>query len=326
MTARVVVSSPLPGGFRNVLAGHEVFVPPAGSLSREALLRAVADADALLPLLSVRVDEELLAHAPKLRIVANYAVGYDNIDVPACNRRQVVVTNTPDVLTAAPAELALALMLSCARRIEEASALLRSGAWRGWEPGQLLGRELDGATLGLVGFGRIGRAVALRARAFGMEIVYASPRCAEAEVEQGCSARHLPLAELLRSADVVSIHCALRAETRHLIGARQLASMKPTAILINTARGPIVDEEALAECLHSGHLHGAGLDVYEEEPRIHARLMSAPRALLVPHIGSATHRARAAMAETCARSIAELLAGRRPENVVNPEALPPDLR
>jgi glyoxylate reductase len=318
--SRVVVSSPLPGGFRAVLAGHEVLVPPAGSLSREALLGQLAGAEALLPLLSVRVDEELLARAPRLRIVANYAVGYDNVDVTACTRRGVVVTNTPDVLTAATAELTLALMISCARRIEEASALLRSGSWRGWEPGQLLGRELDGATLGLIGFGRIGQAVATRARAFGMNVIYAAPRCTSHEVP------HVKLDELLRTSDFVSLHCALHAETRHLIGARELASMKPTAVLINTSRGPIIDEEALAEALHNGHLHGAGLDVYEEEPRVHPRLLTAPRALLVPHIGSATHRARSKMAETAARSIAELLAGRRPDNVLNPDALPQHLR
>jgi glyoxylate reductase len=317
---RVIVSSPLPGGFRALLAGHDVLVPPAGPLSREALLGQLADAEALLPLLSVRVDQALLERAPRLRIVANYAVGYDNVDIDACTRRGVVVTNTPDVLTGATAELTFALMLSCARRVEEASALLRSGAWRGWEPGQLLGRELDGATLGLIGFGRIGQAVAARARAFGMQVIYASPRCTTDE------ARHVRLDELLRTSDVVSLHCALHAETRHLIGARELALMKPTAVLVNTARGPIIDEEALADALHRGHLHGVGLDVYEEEPKVHPRLLTAPRALLVPHIGSATHRARAAMAETAARSIADLLADRRPENVLNPDALPPHLR
>jgi len=320
--ARVVVSSPLPGAWRPLLAGHEVEAPPAGPLSRPALLGQLASADALLSLLSVRVDEELLAHAPRLKVIANYAVGHDNVDLPACTRRGVLVTNTPDVLTDATADLTLALILSCARRMAEGVALLRSGQWHGWEPGQLLGRDLEGAQLGLVGLGRIGQAVARRARAFGMTIAYAAPRRAAPEIEAEHGARHLRLDELLRTSDVISLHCALRAETRHLISARELALMKPTAILVNTARGPIIDEAALAEALHRGHLLGCGLDVFEEEPRVHPNLLSAPRALLLPHLGSATVHTRARMAELAAQSIADVLAGRRPAHLVNPEALP----
>jgi glyoxylate reductase len=268
-----------------------------------------------LPLLSVRIDEALLARAPRLRIVANFAVGYDNVDVPAATRRRVVITNTPVVLTDATADLTMALLLAAARRFGEAEEMTRSGAWSGWTPDQLVGLELRGATLGIVGLGRIGRAVAERASAFGMRIVYAQPRRAEVEWPQ------LALDELLASSDVVSLHCPLSPATHHLIDARRLALMKPTAILVNTARGAIVDEAALADALAAGRPGGCGLDVFEDEPRIHPRLRADRRAVLTPHLGSATRVTRARMAETAAQSIADFFAGRRPTHVVNPEAL-----
>jgi glyoxylate reductase len=288
----------------------------AFALTPDELDRALPTADALLPLLSVRVDDALLARAPRLRIVANYAVGYDNVDLTAATRRRVVVTNTPDVLTPATADLTLALLLAAARRLREADLLIRSGTWRGWSPGELVGLDLDGALLGVVGMGRIGRAVAARARGFGMRIAYASPRSLDVP-----DAQHLPLDELLARADVVTLHCPLSPSTRHLIGARELARMKPTAIVVNTARGPIVDEAALADALARGQIAGAGLDVFEDEPRVHPGLVASPRAVLAPHLGSATRGARAGMAESAARSIRDLFAGERPAHVINPDAL-----
>lgn len=311
--AKVVVTAELPGRLDEILAGHEVVRAPAD------LRAALADADALLPLLSVRIDEVLLAAAPRLRIVANYAAGYDNVDVPACTRRGVLVTNTPGVLTEATADLTLGLMLAAARRFHEGEALVRSGAWRGWAPDQLVGLELDGATLGIVGLGRIGRAVAARARAFGMRILYAQRRPA---ADAG-DAEHVPLDALLERSDVVSLHCPLTSETRHLISARELERMKPMAVLVNTARGPIVDEAALAEGLRAGRPWAAGLDVFEDEPRVHPALLGLPNVVLLPHLGSATVRTRARMAETAARSIADFFAGRPVEHPVNPEVVAP---
>jgi glyoxylate reductase len=318
--AKVVITARLPGRVDEILAGHELVRPvEEAQFSAERVRAEVADADALLPLLSVRVDDSFLAAAPRLRIVANYAVGYDNVDLAAATRRGVAVTNTPDVLTAATADLTLALLLAAARRLPEATALVRAGAWSGWEPEQLVGLDLDGARLGVVGPGRIGRAVAERARAFGMVVCYSGPRAVDGFAR-------LPLDELLASADVVSLHCPLNAETHHLIGARELSLMKPTALLINTARGAIVDEVALADALERGHLGGVGLDVFEHEPRITPRLTACPRAVLTPHVGSATRGARARMAESAAQSIADFLDGRRPAHLVNPAVLTPPER
>ncbi len=316
---KVVISGRLPGRVAEILRAHEVIAPRGedAQLDEATLARELAGADALLPLLSLRVDEKLLAAAPKLRIVANYAVGYDNIDVPAATARRVVVTNTPGVLTEATADLTLALLLAAARRIEEGGALLRAGGWHGWEPEQLAGLDLDGATLGIVGLGRIGRAVARRARGFGMKILYSGNR----EVDGEPDAKKVSLDELLRTSDVVSLHCPLTPSTRHLIGAPELALMKPTAVLVNTARGAIVDESALAAALARGHLFAVGLDVFEDEPRVHPGLVGCARAVLTPHIGSSAIRARARMAETAAESIADLFAGRRPKFVVNPAVL-----
>jgi glyoxylate reductase len=309
-----LITTRLPGRVDEILRGHEVAIGPP---TPEALARI----DALLPLLSVRVDEALLRAAPSLRIVANYAVGYDNVDVPAASRRGVLVTNTPGVLTDATADLTMALLLAAARRFGEADEVARADSWPGWTPDFLCGLELRGATLGIVGFGRIGRAVAERARAFGMRILYAQTRRADAETERALAAEHKPLDALLAEADVVSIHCPLSPATRHLIGARELAAMKPTAILVNTARGPIVDEAALGDALAAGRPGGCGLDVFEDEPSIHPRLRADRRAVLTPHIGSATRTTRARMAETAAQSIADFFDGRRPAHPVNPEVL-----
>lgn len=314
----VVSSSALPLDVPSILGPAVTYRAPArGHWARGRLLAEVRDADALIALLVDRVDEELLAAAPRLRAVANFAVGVDNIEVEAATARRVVVTNTPDVLTDATADFTFALLLAVARRVVEGDALVRSGQWQGWAPGQLLGAEVSGRALGLIGAGRIGRAVARRARGFGMRILYAGPRTVAAAEALGAERRALPA--LLAEADFVSLHCPLTAETRGLIDAEALARMKPGAILLNTARGACIDEAALAEALGAGRLGGAGLDVFAAEPRVHPGLLTCPRVVLAPHAGSATTTARRRMGEICASAARSVLEGGRPDTVVNPE-------
>lgn len=321
MTARVFVTRRLPAAGLAPLreAGLAVEVHDSDeAIARDELLRRSAGVSALITLVSERVDDELLdAAGPGLRVVANYAVGYDNVDVAACARRGVAVTNTPDVLTDATADLAVALLLAAARRLVEGDALVRAGRWTGWQPGQLLGVPVAGATLGLVGMGRIGAAVARRARGFGMRVLYHNRR-RDASAEEALGAVYRPLEDLLRESDAVSLHVPLTPATRHLIGARELALMKPTAVLVNTARGPVVDEAALAAALRAGRPFAAGLDVYEREPAVEADLLTLPNVVLAPHLGSATTRARTDMALLCARAVVDVLAGRTPANLVTP--------
>jgi len=308
--------------------GTDVRVPASGHV-------AIADvdlsgADALVCLLLDRIDGALLARAPNLRVVANCAVGIDNVDLPAATAAGVCVTNTPDVLTEATAELAFALLIAAARRLGEGERLVRSGAWTGWALDQLIGLGLTGRTLGVVGFGRIGQALARRAHAFGMPILYADPleasaAPAQAAVAGAVAARRVSIDELFASADAVSLHCPLTPQTRHLVDARRLALMKPTAILVNTARGGCVDEGALADALGRGQLFGAGLDVYGREPEVDPGLLAAPRVVLAPHIGSATTEARTAMAQLCADAVIAALRGHRPPNLVN-NVSPPWIR
>jgi glyoxylate reductase len=257
-------------------------------------------------MLTDRVDDELLdAAGPQLRVVANYAVGIDNVDLDACRRRGVVVANTPDVLTEATAELTIALVLALLRRVAEGDRWIRRGERWIWAPNLLLGRSLAGLTLGLVGYGRIAQAVERLARAHGLETMHSSRRSG------------LPLAELLATADVVSLHLPLTAETRHLIDATALERMKPTAVLVNTSRGPIVDEAALVDALRAGRLAGAALDVFEHEPEVHPGLLALENVVLVPHLGSATHETREAMGMLCVEALrAVLLEGRVPANAV----------
>jgi glyoxylate reductase len=267
-------------------------------------------------MLTDRVDAELLdAAGPALRVVANHAVGFDNVDLESATRAGVVVANTPDVLTEATAELTLALVLDVARRLSEGDRLVRSGgAWE-WSPTFMLGRGLRGRTLGIVGLGRIGNAVARLASAFGIDVVYAGGAGPFERVSLG---------ELLARAHVVSLHCPLTPETHHLIGAAELRSMRPDAILVNTARGPVVDEAALAEALGAGEIAGAGLDVYEQEPEVPDSLRALPNVVLAPHLGSATEEARVAMGMLCVEALRSvLLEGRAPVNALNPEALRP---
>ncbi len=284
--------------------------------SRAVLLERVRGCAALITMLSEPVDADLLeAAGPDLRVVANYAVGYNNIDLDACRARGVRVTNTPGVLTEATADLTWALLLAAARRVVEGDRLVRSGTWSGWQPRQLLGLELHGAVLGLLGAGRIGAAVARRAVGFGMRIVYADPRpCAELDGPLG--AQRVPLAELLPQVDVLSLHVPLTPETRHLLDARALAQLKPTAILVNTSRGPVVDERALVAALRAGRLAAAGLDVYEDEPRLAPGLAELPNVVLLPHLGSATVLTRQRMSAMVADNVLAVLAGREPPNAV----------
>jgi glyoxylate reductase len=289
--------------------------PPTG----EELLDGVRGADALLCLLTERVDAAVLAAAPRLRIVANLAVGHDNIDIPAATARGVVVTNTPDVLTEATADLTFALLLAAARRLVEGDRLVRSGRWDGWSPTQLLGQPVAGRTLGIVGMGAIGTAVARRARGFGMSVLYhnRNPAPAAAEV----AARLVTLDELLRRADVVTLHAPLTDDTRHLIDAAALGRMRPTTVLVNTARGPLVDEAALVAALAAGRLAGAGLDVFEREPAIAEGLAALDNVVLAPHVGSATTQSRGDMVRLACRNVTEVLAGRAPVTPLNPQVL-----
>lgn len=273
-----------------------------------SLLQAARRSMALVTLLTDRVDRRVLEAGRRLRIVANVAVGVDNIDVDAATRLGILVTNTPGVLTESTADLTWALILAVARRVVEGDALVRAGKFRGWDFDLLRGMELRGKTLGIVGAGRIGRAVARRARGFGMKILEHS------------RAKGVPLARLLKASDVVSIHVPMSPATRHLIGTRELRLMKPSAILINTARGPIVDEKALVAALKSRRISGAGLDVYEREPDVEPGLLKMKSVVLLPHLGSATDESRRAMLDTAIRNVKAALAGRRPPNLVNPKA------
>jgi glyoxylate reductase len=312
---RIVVTRRIPEPALDLLrAAGETWVSPHDRpLGLAELLDAVAGAEAVVTLIHDLVDDDVLdAAGARLRVVANVAVGYDNVDVAACARRDVLVTNTPGVLTEATADLAFALVLMATRRLGEGERYVRSGATWSWSMDFLLGSGLQGKTLGVVGLGQIGRATAQRARAFGMAVAYAGPRRADPSVEAGLDARYLPLPELLARADVVTLHCPLRPETRHLIDAAALARMKPTAFLVNTTRGPVVDEAALVAALRDGIIAGAGLDVYEEEPIVHPGLLELENVVLLPHLGSATTETRAAMAVLAARNVAAVLRGDAP--------------
>jgi glyoxylate reductase len=325
--ARYVVTRTIPGPALELLRGAgDLWVSERDApLDRDDLHDAVRGASAAVTLLHDRIDAEFLdAAGPQLRCVANVAVGYDNIDVAAATRRGVLVTNTPDVLTEATADLTLGLILMVTRRLGEGERLIRAGTPWSWHMFHLLGTGLQGKTLGIVGLGAIGTAVARRARAFGMRVVCARRRPMEfdVDVDVELDAVRVPLDDLLADADVVSIHCPLSDETRHLIDAEGLRRMKPTAYLVNTARGPIVDEAALADALRSGSIAGAALDVFEREPEVDPGLLEADNAVLVPHLGSATLETRTAMAVLAARNAIAACSGVPPPTPVNRELLP----
>jgi glyoxylate reductase len=282
-------------------------------LSAAQLREAVAGARAIVSTLNDRITGEVAdAAGDGLRIVANVAVGFDNVDVAALRSRGIVVTNTPGVLTDATADLTFGLLLAVTRRLGEGERLLRSRTPWEFDLGFMLGSGLQGKTLGIVGLGQIGRAVAHRARAFGMDVVYSGRRRADERVERELQARYLPLPELLRTADVVSLHCPLTPQTRHLVDAAALAAMKPSAYLVNTTRGPVVDEAALADALERGEIAGAGLDVFENEPEVHPRLLGLDTVALAPHLGSATVETRTAMAQLAADNVRAVLRGGAP--------------
>ena len=321
MAEPVFVTYPIPSpGVEMLSEQFDVRVHPAEPQpDRDAIVSGAAGCRGLLTLVRDRVDANLFDQLPDLRVVANYGVGYDNIDIAAATRRGIVVTNTPDVLTASTADLALALILAATRRVGEGERLVRSGRAWAWNPKMLLGLELDGATLGIVGMGRIGMAVARRAQGFGMRVVYAEsiPR-PEADA---LGALRMELLELLATSDIVTIHVALTDETRHLVDEGALRRMKPSAYVINTSRGPVIDEAALARALKEGWIAGAGLDVYEHEPQIEPSLLELENVVLLPHLGSATTRTRSEMSRVAATNLVAALSGTRPPNPVNPEVL-----
>jgi glyoxylate reductase len=312
---RVLVTRRLPGAGLDPLRGHEVIGPkPDDAPYSHAELCAYAGAcDAIVCLLTDGIDAAVIdagAAAGRLRVIANVAVGYDNIDVSAARACGIVVCNTPGVLDETTADLAFALILGAARLCSTAEADLRGGRWKGWGITQYLGRDVHGATLGLVGFGRTGRAVARRAHGFGMRVLH------HARHDTGVEGYTADLDALLAQADIVSLHVPGGPETHHLLDARRLALMKPTAVVVNTARGTVIDEAALTDALHAGRLFAAGLDVYEREPKIDARLLDAPRTVLLPHIGSASDATRTRMATMATSAVATVLAGGVPPNVV----------
>ena len=291
-----------------------------GRPPREEVLRRVKDKEGLICLLTEKINEELLKAAPKLRIAANVAVGFDNIDVAACTKRNVVATNTPGVLDETTADFAWTLLMAVARRLSEGEALARSGNWKNWDLDQLVGTDVWGKTLGLVGFGRIGRAVARRASGFQMKVIYTDAVRAAEEVEKELKAEFREMNALLGESDFISVHVPLLPETRRLFDAPKFRRMKPTAFLINTSRGPVVDEAALAAALEGGQIAGAGLDVYENEPVIHPGLKRV-NVVLAPHIASASLETRTKMACIAAENVVALFTGQRPPNILNPEVL-----
>ncbi|MGH7316468.1 MAG: 2-hydroxyacid dehydrogenase [Candidatus Rokuibacteriota bacterium] len=295
--------------------------PEDAPMPRPALIERLAGKQGLICVISEVIDEALLAARPGLRVVSNVAVGYNNVDVAACTRRGVVVTNTPDVLTDTTADFAWTLLMATARRLVEADRYTREGRFQQWEYMLLLGGDIHGKTLGVVGFGRIGRAMARRARGFGMRVLYQDAVAADPATERDLNATRVDLATLLRDSDFVTLHTPLSPETRHLINVDSLRTMKKTAYLINAARGPVVDEAALVQALKEGRIAGAGLDVFEEEPKVHPGLLGLPNVVLAPHIASASHETRLKMATLAVENCLAVLEGKTPPTPVNPEVV-----
>jgi glyoxylate reductase len=291
-------------------------------IPREELLEVIGGREAIITMLTERVDAEFLAAAgPQLKVVANHAVGFDNIDVAACTAAGVLATNTPDVLTETTADTAFALLMAAARRLGEGERLLRSEQPWIWGPLMMLGQDVHHKTMGIVGFGRIGQAVARRANGFGMRVLYSDAVQLPADVEAETGAERRKLDDLLSEADFVSIHTNLTPETRHLFDADTFRRMKPTAVLVNTSRGPVVDEAALADALASGEIFAAGLDVFEREPAVEPRLLALDNVVVIPHLGSATVDTRDAMGALAVENVFAALDGARPPTLLNPEAL-----
>jgi glyoxylate reductase len=320
---RVFVSRVIPETGLTLLREHcDVDVWPHGRPpTTEELVSESRGKDAIVCLLTEKIDADVLAAVPTVKIVANVAVGFDNLDVSAGTRAGVVMTNTPGVLDETTADLAFSLLMATARRIAEADRLMRTGTWGGWGIMEMLGHDVHHATIGIVGFGRIGRAVARRAAGFSMKILYADAMAAPPDVERELGVRRVSMDELLAQSDFVTVHVPLMKETHHLIDAAALRKMKRTAHLINTSRGPVVEEAALVEALREGVIAGAGLDVYEFEPKVSPDLLALPNVVLLPHIGSASHATRGKMAEIAARNVIAFFAGDAPPTALNPEVL-----
>lgn len=294
----------------------------ADAIPRDRLLSDVKGKVGAVTLLTDRVDDEFLdAAGDQLVIVANYAVGFDNVDVPACTARGVMVSNTPDVLTETTADTAWALMMAAARRIPEGDRFLRARTPWIWGPEFMLGRDVNGKTLGIVGFGRIGHAMARRARGFGMNVIYHDVYRPPPELEQELGAEFRELEDLLAESDFITLHTVLSDETRHLINDERLSKMKPTAVLVNTSRGPVIDEAALARALREGEIFAAGLDVFEREPEVHPELLELDNAVVIPHLGSATVDTRIAMGLLAAENLIAALEGGTPPTLLNPTVL-----
>jgi len=290
------------------------------AFSPDALAQRLAGKDGVMCCLTDRIDSGLLAACPQLKAAANIAVGYNNIDLAACTARGVMATNTPGVLDDSTADLAWALMLATARRLTEVESYIRAGEWTGWRLKQWLGVDVHHATLGIIGMGRIGQVIAKRATGFDMKVIYSNRKRVSPDIEQRLNATYVSKDELLKQADFVVLQVPYSPETHHLIGAAELKTMKPTAILINSTRGGVVDDAALIEALKNGTLRGAGLDVFENEPRLNPEFLQLRNVVLAPHIGSSTEATRRAMAMTAARNLVAALTGGKPPNLLNPEA------
>jgi glyoxylate reductase len=319
----ILSTRPLFPAARTILDQHfDVdYWKPSERIPREDLLKRVADKEGLVCLLTEKVDDELLTGAPKLRIASTVSVGYDNIDVAACTKHKVVATNTPGVLDDTTADFAWTLLMAIARRLLEGDAWMRSGTWPGWDLDQLVGGDVWGKTLGVLGFGRIGRGVARRAQGFEMRVLYSDAVRASAEVEKELNAEFVDRDRLFRESDFISVHVPLLPDTRHLISKDNLEKMKRTAFLVNTSRGPVVDEAALAKALENKKIAGAALDVFEHEPKVHPALLMRKDVILTPHIASASVETRTKMAVMAANNVVALFEGRRPPNALNADAL-----
>ncbi|MEX0995318.1 MAG: D-glycerate dehydrogenase [Balneolaceae bacterium] len=309
---RILITEPLIQSAADKLKEHfDVEIGERGSYYNEqAMIEAATKFDGIMTVLSNPVTENVLKAGDRLKVIGHYGVGYNNIDTDAAREQGIRISNTPDVLTDSTAEIALSLLLSAARQTNPAEKFLREGKFEGWAPDLFVGLELHGATLGVLGMGRIGEGLARRAKACGMNILYHNRSRANKKVEEELEAAYRPdLNQMLEEIDALSIHCPLTDETHHLINEERLNLMKDHAILVNTARGPVVDEAALARALHEGHLGGAGLDVFEKEPKVHPELLTAPNTVLLPHIGSATYKSRKAMGDLAANAIIGVLNG-----------------
>ncbi len=323
MNPRTLVTRLLPPAVMARLQSETQSVrePEDHTLAKAEIIAAVASCDALLPSITETIDAEVIAAAPRLRVIANFGVGFNNIDVAAATARGIVVTNTPGVLTEATADIAFGLLLAGTRRFSEGDRLVRSHQWTGWSPLQLLGGDLTGATLGLVGFGRIGQAVARRAQGFGMRVIYFDCVRLSADEEKRLGVEFREREALLRESDYVSLHVVYAPDTHHLIDEAALARMKPAAVLVNTSRGAVIDEKALVRALRNGTIAAAGLDVFEREPQLEPELYDIPNCVLLPHLGSATIGTRTRMGMLAVDNLLAVCRGGRPANCVNPEVL-----